>query len=58
MVGTCFPTVSQEFSQLPSLPLCYLVVVLVFNQLIVVFQASSYKSDLICGQRKSRVCLL
>lgn len=58
MVGTCFLTVSKEFSQLPSLPLCYLVVILVFNQLILIFQASSCKSDLICGQEKSHCCLL
>lgn len=57
MVGTRFLTVSKEFSQLPSLPLCYLVVVLVFSQLILIFQASSYKSELICGQGKSCCCL-
>lgn len=44
MVGTCFLTVSKEFSQLHSLPVCYLVVV-VFNQLILIFQVSSYKPE-------------
>ena len=58
MVETCFLAVSKGFSQFPSLPLCHLVVVLVFNQLILIFQAGSCKSELICGQGKSCGCLL
>lgn len=54
MVGTCFLTVSKEFPQLHSLPMCYLVVVVVvFNQMMCSFQVSSRKSERMCGQERA-----
>lgn len=41
MVGTCFLTVSKEFSQLHSFPMWYLVtIIIVFNQMMFIFPVS------------------
>lgn len=51
MVGTCLLTVSKEFSRLHSSPVCYLVVtVVVFNQMIFIFQVSSCESEHLYGR--------
>lgn len=45
MVGTRFLNVPKEFSQLHSWPVRYLAAAVVFNQLILIFQVSSCKSE-------------
>ena len=54
MVGACFLTVSKEFPQLHSLPMWYLVIIIiVFNQMIFIFPVSSCKSERVCGWERA-----
>ena len=54
MVGTCFLTVSKGFSQLHSLPMWYLVtIIIVFNQMMFIFPVNSCKSEHICGRERA-----